>query len=96
MHPPFKKFTLYPEQTNSITSANTNAMQITKTYKHIIDDYRFTYSDGAGLLMIERLVPKYIFGFRSSSWKWKQIYHGHDTPIREAILFFDNAKTQTP
>ena len=64
---------------------------ISKTATHIIDDYRFTFhllfNGETGLIEIEKLTYKK--KFLGHIAYWQRIYFGHDTPIREALKFFD-------
>lgn len=56
----------------------------TETYRHIIDDYRFSYHGGAELLEIEKWE-------NSKSWckgKWVRIYFSHSTPVEKAVEFY--------
>ena len=61
---------------------------ISKVCTHIIDDYRFTFHSmfegESGLLEIEVREKHFWKG-----WQWKRIYFGHDTPITEAVKFFN-------
>jgi hypothetical protein len=68
----------------------------TQTYRHIIDDYRFTFhplfEGKTGLLGIEIYRKIGLF----NKWKWIRIYFGHSTPIEKAIEFYNKqVKSET-
>jgi hypothetical protein len=55
--------------------------------------YRFTFvgqfKNTTGLIKIERM--EYTGWWIFKSWKWKQIYMGHTTPIERALEHYKNS-----
>jgi len=71
--------------------------QVSKIVTNIMERYRFTFhplfNGESGLLKIEEF--HYKKTFLGKMTYWKRIYFGHDTPIREAIQFFDSCINQS-